>query len=173
MRKTITGDSGSTAIEFALLAVPYVFLMVGIIELAIMFAAGSMLEGATNSAARMIRTGQIQQGTSDESGREAAFREAFCRFATALIHCDEVVIEARQLSSFEGADDEGADYDEEGSMESSGFETGGSNDKVLIRAFYRYHFMTPFIGRLLGGDDQAFDFTSTIVLQTEPYEFDN
>jgi len=173
MRKPITDDSGATAIEFALLAIPYVFLMVGIIELAIMFAAGTMMEGATSSAARMIRTGQIQQGASDESGREAAFRQAFCNFATALIRCEDVVIEARQLTNFSDAGSEGADYDEEGNMESSGFETGDSNDKVLIRTFYRYEFMTPFIGRLLGGEDSAFDFTSTIILQTEPYEFEN
>lgn len=172
MRNLRTSNEGATAIEFALLAIPYVFLMVGIIELAIMFAAGSMLEGATNSAARLVRTGQLQQ-SGDASAQEAAFREAFCEYATALVDCNDVVIEARLMESFSDAEGETPTYDDEGNMESSGFETGGSNDKVLIRASYRYDFMTPFMGPLLGGADSAFDFMSTIVLQTEPYEFEN
>ncbi|HEY8964724.1 MAG TPA: TadE/TadG family type IV pilus assembly protein [Alphaproteobacteria bacterium] len=173
MRNFIRNRDGATAIEFALLAIPYVFLTVGIIELAIMFAAASMLEGATNSAARLIRTGQIQQASNNAAAQEAAFREAFCDYATALVHCDDVVIEARLLDSFSDADEEGAEYGDDGTMESEGFEAGGSNDKVLIRAFYRYNFMTPIMGQLLGGSDSAMDFTSTIVIQTEPYEFEN
>lgn len=167
--KWIKCENGSTAIEFALLAIPFVFLMTGIIELAIMYGAATMLEGATNSAARLIRTGQLQQAGGDP---EDTFRDAICEYATALVDCQDVGIEVVSVDSFFDVDGLEVEYDEEGNMEPRPFDPGGSNDRVLIRTSYRYNFMTPFIGPLLGGSDSAIDFISTIVLQTEPYTFE-
>jgi Flp pilus assembly protein TadG len=161
---------GATAIEFALLAIPYVFLTVGIIELAIMYAAASLLEGATTSAARLIRTGQIQQSGADP---ETMFRDALCDYATALISCEDVSIQVTQVPSFSDVDGMPVEFDEEGNMEEGTFNTGGSNDKVLIRTSYQYELMTPFIGPLLGGPESKMTFLSTIVIQTEPYDFEN
>jgi len=157
---------GSTAIEFSLLAIPYVFLTVGIIELGIMYAAASLLEGATASAARLIRTGQIQQAVGDP---EQMFRDAICGYATVLINCNDIVLEVIPLASF--ADFSGPTYDANGNMVSAGFDAGGVSDNILIRVSYRYTMMTPFIGPLLAGPDSSHLFVSTIVLQTEPYDF--
>ena len=60
LKKFIKNEKGTTAIEFSLLAIPYLMLTLGIIEIAIMYASASLLEGATNSASRMIRTGELQ-----------------------------------------------------------------------------------------------------------------
>lgn len=162
-------NEGSTAIEFALLFIPYLFLTLGIIEMSIMYATASMLEGATGTAARMIRTGQIQQAESGDP--EELFRDAVCDYAAVLLQCDQVIIEARRMDSFSDYDDMGANYDEDGNLVSQGFDPGGAEDKVLIRVGYRYNMMTPFIGPLLAGADNSRFFMSTIVLQTEPYEF--
>ena len=43
------------------MAIPYTILSVAIIEIAIMYSAAAMLEGATGAASRLIKTGQIQQ----------------------------------------------------------------------------------------------------------------
>lgn len=160
---------GTTAIEFSLLLIPYLTLSLGIIELALMYSAGSLVEGATGSASRLIRTGQIQQSGADP---ETMFRNAFCEFATVLVVCDDIEVEVQQLASFDDADAMGPQYDEDGNFTSQGFDTGGSNDRVLIRVAYRYELMTPLIGPLLGGSDSSIEFLSTIVLQTEPYEFE-
>jgi len=170
MRKFIKNTDGATAVEFALLAIPYVFLTVGIIELAIIYAAASLLEGATTSAARLIRTGQLQQGGGDP---QTVFRDALCDYATALVNCNDVVITVQRMDSFSDVGGMNPTFNDEGEMEPGGFDPGGSNDRVLIRTWYRYEMMTPFIGPLLGGADSAIDFTSTIVLQTEPYDFAN
>jgi Flp pilus assembly protein TadG len=79
-RKWRGRESGTTAIEFSLLLMPYLMLSLGIIELSVMFTAASVLEGATGSAARLIRTGQLQQGGSVNP--ESEFRDAMCEFAT-------------------------------------------------------------------------------------------
>ena len=159
---------GTTAIEFALMAIPYVFLTVGIMELSIMYAAASLLEGATGSAARLIRTGQIQQ--AEGADPEQMFRDAICNYATVLIRCNDVVIEVQQMASFTDYETLAPQYDADGNLVSQGFSAGGSGDRVLIRVAYTYTMMTPFIGPLLAGSDNSQFFMSTIVLQTEPYE---
>lgn len=162
-------EKGATAIEFALLAIPYVFVIAGIIELSIMFGAASLLEGATNSAARLIRTGQIQQAGEDVDP-EAMFRENLCEFTTALIDCDDVTLTVVPLTSFFDADEVEQQYDEDGNPIPGDFDAGEASDRMLVRAAYRYNLMTPFIGPLLGGSDSSITFISTIVLQTEPYD---
>lgn len=165
----IRKKDGATAIEFALLAIPYVFLTVGIIELSIAYATAALLEGATNSAARMIRTGQLQESGSADPA--ADFRAALCSYASVLINCEDVQIEVVRMDSYFNYHDYDVSYDDQGRMVERGFDPGGVNDKVLVRAAYQYHMMTPFIGPLLAGTDNTLQFISTIVLQAEPYEF--
>jgi Flp pilus assembly protein TadG len=161
---------GTTAIEFALLAMPYLMLSLAIIELSLMYASASLLEGATDSAARMLRTGQIQQsGSADPEGD---FRDAMCDFATVLINCNDVTIEVMAMDSYGDYDSMAPVYDGDGNMISQGFDAGGSNDRMLIRVAYRYEMVTPLVGPLLNGPGGGTQFISTIVLQSEPYEFE-
>lgn len=159
---------GVTAVEFALLAVPYFMLSLAIIELALVYTSASLLEGATSAAARQIRTGQTQ-ASADPAG---TFRQALCDYATVLISCNDVIVDVQTMDSYDDYDSAQVTYDGDGNMVSSGFNAGGSNDRVLIRTAARYEFMTPLIGPLLSGGNGSLQFISTIVLQTEPYEFD-
>jgi Flp pilus assembly protein TadG len=162
---------GTTAIEFSLMAIPFVILTLGIIELAVMYTAATLLEGATNHAARMIRTGQLQQVAAAD--QESVFRESLCEFATVLIRCDDVVVESIPLADYADFGAAGPSYDEDGNLISQGFATAGSNDIVLVRVAYRYTMLSPFIGTLLAGPTNSRLFMSTIVMQTEPYEFED
>ena len=162
-------DDGTTAIEFSLLFIPYLMLTLGIIELAMMYSSASLLEGATNSAARMIRTGQIQQSASADP--EQLFRDEICDYARVLIRCSDVEIEVLPMNSFSDVATMQPQYDEDGNFTSQGFDAGGSDDRILVRTSFRYSMMTPLVGTMLSGDDGAIAFMSTIVLQTEPYEF--
>jgi Flp pilus assembly protein TadG len=170
LRAFLTGwvrkEEGTTAIEFALMAIPYIILTLGIIELSLMYAAATLLEGATSSASRMIRTGQIQT----QGDPEGAFRTALCEYATVLIRCNDVVIEVQQLASFDDYDDMQPEFDEDGNMVSSGFDAGSAESRLLIRVSYRYTMLDPFVGMLLAGPTNSRLFMSTIVLQNEPYD---
>ncbi len=166
LNRLIRKDDGATAIEFSLLMMPYVLISLAIIEMSLMFMSASLLEGASDSASRLLRTGQIQQSNSDP---EEMFRNALCEYAVVLIDCSEMVVEVVKLDSY--SDYTAVVYDVDGNMISSGFDAGGSNDKLLVRVAYRYEMITPIVGRLLNGDDGGTLFVSTIVLQTEPYEF--
>jgi len=160
---------GATAIEFAFLAMPYLLLSLGIIELSLMFVSESMLEGATTRASRVVKTGQLQQsGTADLEGD---FRAKLCQHAPVLIRCDDVIIEARVMTSFADFETMQPQFDDDGQMETNGFSLGGSSEKILIRVAYTYTSFTPLVGQMLWGPDSSRMFMSTIVLQSEPYDF--
>ncbi len=163
-----------TSVEFSLLAIPYFTLTMAIIELALMFTTASMLEGATGAAARMLRTGQIQQATSDPAAQAELFRETLCNNAVVLVNCDDVAIETVNIGSFGSYGDYIPQFDDDGNFVPQGFDAGGVSDVLLIRTALRYSLMTPFIGQLLGeGSSNTRLFMSTIVLQSEPYEFED
>lgn len=162
--------SGTTAIEFSLVAIPFIIMMLGIVEIALMYTAGSLLEGSTAAAARMIRTGQLQQ--LNPADPETMFREALCANIRGLVNCNTVQIEVVQLpDGFMDASDYAPQFDEDGNLVTRAFTMGGSSDVVLIRTAYRYPFLTPLLSPILGGASGSRLLMSTIVLETEPYDF--
>ena len=66
-------EDGATAVEFGLIALPFIALMMATIEIALVFFAGQALETAVDTASRLIRTGQAQQDgfNADDFKKEA------------------------------------------------------------------------------------------------------
>ena len=61
LRRLWRDDSGTTAIEFAFIALGLVYLMVGIIEFAMAMTVGNSLEAATNLSSRLGKTGFVDE----------------------------------------------------------------------------------------------------------------
>jgi Flp pilus assembly pilin Flp len=61
LRRFARKDDGAAAIEFAMVAAPFLALVFAILETAIVFFAGQVLETATADSARLIMTGQAQK----------------------------------------------------------------------------------------------------------------
>ena len=162
-------ENGATAVEFALVGIPFILMVIGIIEMGLMFTSQSLLEAATAEAARQIRTGAVQQG-----GGEQLFSDELCDFSSALIPCDDLQYQVIPMDSFGDAQDfPEATFDEDGNLEDQQFDSGGVNDIVMIRTAYMYPIKTPMFQLMLtntNGDKRA--MLSTVILQTEPYEFE-
>src|SRR5690349_9686251 len=79
-------DSGVTLIEFGILALPFFTIVLAIVETALVFLAGQILDSAVNDSSRLIRTGQAQ--TSTPAFNAAAYREAICAGLYSLFDCD-------------------------------------------------------------------------------------
>ena len=75
---------GTTAIEFAMVALPFVLLLFGLLSVSLYFFTTFTLENAVWQAARAIRTGQVQQGQGDyataetNEDRKKLFKKASC-----------------------------------------------------------------------------------------------
>ena len=159
---------GTTAVEFALVGVPFVIMSIGTIEMALMFTSQSVLQEATFAAARVIRTGQVQLA----GGTEELFRQEVCDFAELLIPCAEIQFQVQNLPSFQDAQDEpDPTFDEDGNLQDQGFDPGDESDVVMIRVVYNYPVRTPLLQPALSNASGGRrTMLSTIVLQTEPYE---
>lgn len=170
---------GSVAIEFSLLVWPFVILTLATIELALMYTAESLLESGTSAAARQVKTGQLQQSGAEDM--TAAFRAELCPRISALLDCDRLIVEADVMGNFSnfetvlsGLSDEQTQIeslDPNSGVTIDTFNIGGSSDKVLIRAVYYYPALTPVLWSLFPSPGNTRQFVSTIVLQTEPYDF--
>ena len=82
---------GSAAVEFALVAPVFFALLFAIIETAIVFFAGQVLETITQNSARMIMTGQAQ--TAGYS--QAQFQTYVCSQIPALFTCGNIYVDVK------------------------------------------------------------------------------
>ena len=63
-RRLARNSIGAVAIEMAVIGPLFFLLMLTILDLGLMLANQSLLDGAARDAARLIRTGQVQTATS-------------------------------------------------------------------------------------------------------------
>jgi hypothetical protein len=75
--------SGTTAIEFAFVAAPFLMLMFGIMGVGLFFFTTFALENAVEQTGRLIRTGQVQQGGMTEQ----QFKDKVCELAPTFTDC--------------------------------------------------------------------------------------
>ncbi len=162
-------EDGATAVEFALVGIPFIFMVIGIVEMGLMFTSQSLLEASTASAARQVRTGAVQEG-----GGEALFRDELCDFASVLMTCNELQYQVVTMADF-GEAEEFPDptFDDDGNLEDQQFDAGGVSDVVMIRTAYQYPIKTPLFQLMLSNNSRnTRTMLSTVVLRTEPYQFE-
>jgi Flp pilus assembly protein TadG len=102
-------DRGVTAIEFALVAMPFVLLLFGIMSVCLFYFANFSIENAVWQAARAIRTGQLQQsqgayaGAVTNADRKTAFKKAMCDRAPTFLDCkSKAVVIVQSNANFTG-----------------------------------------------------------------------
>src|SRR3954470_9272509 len=96
-RRFIRHQDGTSTVEFAMLAAPFLALMFAIIETAVVFFAGQALETAGADSARLILTGQAQTQGFDQ----AKFKQAVCAKIYGLFDCTGgLYIDVKNYSSF-------------------------------------------------------------------------
>jgi Flp pilus assembly protein TadG len=164
-------EDGVAAVEFALIATPFFLIIIGIIEVSMFFAAGTVLEGGASSAARLLRTGQAQLSEDPE----ATFQTSLCSHVSRMIPCERIQYEVIRLddNTFAGAEEYEPEFDDDGNLVPSPFSTGNSNDVIMVRTVYRYQFLTPFLGSLITGDPGRnwSMHMAMSVIKAEPYNF--
>ncbi len=166
LKKLARREDGSTAIEFALLAVPFMVTAVGLIELALFFTSASLMEWAVQDAGRLIRTGQLQQTAGDPLEE---FLDAVCDRAGYTMDCDNIQYQVQKLDEF--SDNDPA-MDEDGNMvPPAQFDVAQITAGCigLVRVSYPFPFMTPLFGEAWGNYGTSRLIMSTIVFRTEPY----
>ncbi|MCU0881315.1 MAG: pilus assembly protein [Hyphomonadaceae bacterium] len=142
------GQSGATAVEFALIATPFLAMMFALIEIMMIFFVQTTLEAAVAEEARRIRTGQVQ--TAAES--KADFKAAICDRMFGLADCDTrlfVMVQAFNSAPAGGAAQPWQDGTlTPGSNDDEPYEDSTPGQMVIVRSYYVWPLLTPGLSML-------------------------
>ncbi|PKQ05720.1 MAG: pilus assembly protein TadG [Alphaproteobacteria bacterium HGW-Alphaproteobacteria-11] len=133
-------QSGSVAVEFSLLAIPFFAILFAMIETCIVYFATSNLDSVVANAARQVRIGQVQV-----SGFSASdFKNMICDQVTLINDCDAgLFVDVRNFSSFGGVSFLPL-IDEDGNPSADvQFQPGGAGDIVVVRVYYSWGVLSP------------------------------
>ncbi len=141
-------ENGATAVEFALIAVPFFALLFAILETAMAFFAANVLETAVTNTARLIRTGQAQaQGLTKET-----FKQKICDQLVYMFNCNGgLYVDVETFPTFQ-AITLTPPLDANGNLKDNGyvFTPGHGGDIVVVRAYYQWPVFVPQLGNNLG-----------------------
>ncbi len=157
-RRLFSERTGSSAIEFSLLALPFFIIIFASLETFAAFTGEQLLANATDTLARKVRTGEITFGLGKSTDMtEAQFRQAFCDEISIMMTCgvDEVKVpgklylDVRSFSDFSkipsAVPRQGSATN--GDLDTSGFKfaPGGPTTVNIVRAYYRWSVITDLV----------------------------
>jgi len=168
-RRLIRHQEGAAAIEFGLVAAPFLALVFAIMETAIVFFAGQALETSASNSARLIMTGQAQMQGFDQ----AKFKQEVCARIYGLFNCTGgLYVDVKKYASFASISTD-KPIDANGNLQTGdfGYQPGGPGDIVVVRLMYQWPVYVSLLGLNLsdmsGGKRLL---VSTLAFRNEPYQ---
>jgi len=164
--------SGSTAVEFAIVAAPFFLLTIGLAEVSLMGFAQTSLDLGVSEAARQIRTGQAQTNGMSQGDILDQICSEINNFV--VLECDgNLFIDVDRFDSFVDADNAQADPIQNGQFQANGFgfTPGAPSDIVVVRAYYRWKILTPMfepVFQNVSGGERI--LVSTMMFRNEPFQ---
>jgi Flp pilus assembly protein TadG len=164
----IGSDDGAAAVEFGLVAAPFLVLLIAIFETALVFFAGRVLDETTEQASRYILTGQAQQSSMTQS----AFAKYVCQNTFALFDCNKFMINVQNYNSFAAANiaSPTLNFNAQGQVTNQWtYSPGNPGDIVIVQVMYEW----PVIGLLgfnianIGANNRL--LVSTVAFKNEPF----
>ena len=173
---------GSTAMEFAMLAIPFALLVFAILESCISFAGQEVMANATDDVARQLRTGQLQK----TNVTEASIKQLICNQLQIMVsnNCTDtgpnapLLVDLREYSSFADAATAGfkiVDGDivlTQGTNSMSFTVSPGLSESInMLRVFYKWPVMTDFLAKSMANlkNGNTLHFAS-VTWQNEPFD---
>lgn len=167
-----------TLIEFGILALPFFTIIAAILETALVFLAGQILDSAVQDSARLVRTGQAQTAGYDSDD----FRAAVCAGLYGIFDCSKgagakLRINVTVISDFAEATTgyplkTGGDCtaDECDWTLADDYVPGAGGNVVLVQAFYKWPTLVNLPGfNLQSLPDGSRLLGSSRVFRNEPF----
>lgn len=164
-------QDGTTAVEFAMVALPLFMIMFAIIETVMVFFTSQVLETAVANASRSIMTGQAITKYPNPATALASFKNDVCVHVTTLIDCQGALqIDVKSFTSFATAN--AAATTSGGNLDTSafGYQVPGPNQIFVVRAVMAYPLMVPSWNQsmaTLNGGKRA--IVASAAFRTEPF----
>jgi Flp pilus assembly protein TadG len=167
---------GSTAVEFAFVALPFLTMLFAVLELGMVFLVSTTLQNAADAAGRQIRTGELQ----NSGGTRQTFKDAICADMSWLgSDCaSNLTVDVQTYANFDSMMTTDASGNRvmagptitNGVVEEGQWEPGGAEDIVLVRAYYSWTLFTPLLNSGLKnlGNNQRL-ISTTVTFRNEPW----
>jgi Flp pilus assembly protein TadG len=168
VRRFVRGESGIAAVEFGIVAAPFLALMFAIMETAVVFFASQTLETAVADSARLIMTGQAQT----QSFTQAQFKTAVCSRILGLFDCQNgIKIDVKTYSSFSSVST-AKPFDSNGNLLTNfTYTPGNPGDIVVVRLMYEWPIYVSLLGFNLADMSSGKRLIiATATFRNEPYQ---
>ncbi len=163
LRKVRRDQSGVAMIEFAIIALPFLALILGMLEVGLIFWASYELDNATVTASRLIKTGQAQQANYSQANMVAQI----CSHVVILADCTGTLqLTVQTFTSFNCV----ANPTQSGCAPGSNYSLGTGSKIELVTASYEwplFNFVTVALLSNLADGNRLIQ--SAAVFQNEPF----
>jgi len=165
----IRRQEGTAAIEFAIVAAPFLALLLAIMQTALAYFAGQVLETAVADSSRMVLTGSVQNAGMDQ----AKFGAAVCAKIPGLFNCSGLMIDMQTVANFAAANvaAPALTFDAAGKVTNAfQYNPGNAGDIVVMRVMYQWPvYMGPLAFSLSNMSNGNMLLMSTAVFKNEPF----
>jgi len=162
-------ESSATAVEFALVAAPFIALLVAILQTMVVFFAQRLLDEVVSQASRTIQTGQAQTSNLTQS----QFTSWVCQKTVILFTCANYMVNVQSYASFSAASTATPTltFDSSGNVTNSwNYALGDPGDIVVVQVLYQWPIVLGPLGfnlsNLANGNRLL---VSSNVFKREPY----
>jgi Flp pilus assembly protein TadG len=157
---------GATAVEFGLVAAPFVGILIVILEAALVFFAQEVLQTATTDAARLIMTGQAQTSSLTQS----QFQQDVCADAAVLFNCAGIYVNVQTFSSFSAMTQLSPLQSGTFNSGTLNYSMGTAGDIMLVQVFYQWPVILGPLNFVLSNMNGNYRLlVGTAVFRNEPY----
>lgn len=166
-RRFIRQQDGAAAVEFALIAVPFLALLFAILETALVFFAGQTLEAAVSDASRLIMTGQAQAAGYSQ----ADFKTQVCNRIYGLFDCTGgVYVDVKQYSSFGSVNNTAPVTNGTFDTTKMSYTPGGPGCIEVVTLYYQWPIYVSLLGNNLSNlNGSKRLLVATAVFRNEPF----
>jgi Flp pilus assembly protein TadG len=159
---------GAAAIEFAMIVVPFLGLMLAILQVALLALAQGELETATEVSVRQILTGQAQASNMTQS----QFTQLVCSNLTTMFSCGGLMVDVETAGSFGTAITSAPTigFDANGNVTNQWKYQPGSNGSIVVaRVMYQWPLLLGPLGLTLNNMSNGNHLLlATAVFENEP-----
>lgn len=166
-RRFVRRQDGAAAVEFALVAAPFLALTFAILETAFVFFAGQTLEATTADASRLILTGQAQTAGFSQ----ADFKTAVCARVYGLFDCTNgMTVDVKTYASFSAVNNTPPVTNGVFDTTKATYVPGGPGCIVVVTLYYQWPiYVSMFSNNLSNLNGNKRLLVATSVFRNEPY----
>jgi Flp pilus assembly protein TadG len=168
LRALRNDETAAAAVEFSLVAVPFLGLVLAALQLSVFFFASQILQSATTDAGRQLMTGQAQSG-----GMSAGqFGQLVCNPISSLFSCSNLMVDVESAGNFSAVNTATPKitYDNNGKVTNAwSWSPGAASQVVIVKVMYNWPVFGPAGLGLADQPNGSHLLVAVTVFKNEPF----